>query len=115
MNIDHRNCDHDATPKARAACRKAHAEAIRSRQVLIADLIEVFNEDTMMQENHWVWYAARRFARYEGDNLNDAADAILTHFYPSGNEETDNHRRANGYIITESHYHMLQITRRAAS
>jgi hypothetical protein len=114
MNIDHRDCDHDATSKARAACRKARAAEASSRATLIQDLIEVFNEKGD-RPNQWVWYAARRFASYEGEDLNEAAAAILDHFRPSGDEARDAHRTRNGYIITDSHYHMLQITLRAAS
>lgn len=116
MNIDHRNCAHEATSKDRAACRKARAEAAASRTTCIADLIEVFNEARYIPSpNHWIWYAAQRFAHYEGTDLNEAAAAILDHFYPSGDEAQDARRRANGYLITESAYHMLQTTLHAAS
>ena len=115
MNIDHRNCDHDATKAARTICRKARAAEASSREVLIQDLIEVFNEGYSPQPNQWVWYAARHFASYKGEDLNEAAAAVLDHFRPSGDEARDSYRRRNGYIITESHYHMLQITLRSAS
>lgn len=115
MNIDHRNCAHEATSKARAACRKARAQAIASRNTCIDDLIEVFNEGYSPSPNYWVFYAATHFASYTGTDLREAADAILTYFYPSGDEATDERRLRNGYTITESAFHMRQITLRVAS
>ena len=109
--IDHTNCDHEATKVARAACRKART----ARTALCAELIEVFNEGSYPTPHHWVWYAARRFAKYEGDDLYEAADSILTHFLPSGDEEKDAYRRRNDYIITEDLHRMRSITLRAAS
>jgi hypothetical protein len=110
--IDHSNCSHDRTARDRAACRASRS----SRQALKADLIRIFNEANYIpSENYWIWYAARHFGSYTGDDLDIAAGAILSYFLPSGDDAQDANRRRNGYTITEDIYTMLRITLRAAS
>jgi hypothetical protein len=114
--LNHTDCPHPATKAARAACRKARAEAATSRANDIDLLLEVFASKAYTDKpGQWVWYAARRFADYQGDDLREAAAAILTYFQPSGDEARDDYRRRNGYTITSSPAHMLSITLRAAS
>lgn len=113
--LNHTDCPHPATKKDRAACRKERAQATATRTAQVADLIEVFTAGWEPHPNHWIWYAARRFASYDGDNLLEAANAILDHFHPSGDAATDDNRRRNGYIITENPHFMRSITLRSAS
>lgn len=110
--MNHTDCDHPRTKAARAACRKARAKV--DTQAL--DLLEVFSiSDYMGRPDHWVFYAARRFASYEGTDRIAAARAVLDYFLPSGDEDRDERRRANGYTITTDLYTMRTITLRAAS
>jgi hypothetical protein len=115
--LDHTDCAHEATKKDRAACRKAHAELadITTRQ--IDDLLEVFAERAsgLASPTHWVFYAARRFADYRGEDPRQAAWAVLEYFTPSGDDEADARRIRNGYTITTNIHTMLRITLRAAS
>ena len=112
MNIDHRNCDHEATSKDRAACRKARA--VRDSRAF--DLIRDFNSTSYQPAtNYWVFYAANKFAGYQGDIVLEAAHAILDYFSPSGDEAKDNRRRANGYLVTDHIPTMLSTTLHAAS
>lgn len=114
--IDHSNCDHDRTPAARAACRKARANEDTFQAALRRELIEVFNSANYIpSSNHWVFYAARRFANYTGDDLDIAAGAVLAYFRPTGDEAQDANRRRNGYTVTTDPRNMLRITLRAAS
>lgn len=111
MTTSHTNCDHEATPRDRAACRKDRAsgiaEAIR--------LLDFLNEGNAFEPDKWVWYGARRFARYEGTDRIEAAKALLLHFAPSGNDLADDARRRNGYTITTDFRTIRSIIFRAAS
>lgn len=78
------------------------------------ELIRVFHSEHEAP-NKWVFYAARRFASYTGSDPIEAAQAVLTHFLPSGDERADARRRANGYTVTTSIHEMRRITLRAAS
>lgn len=113
MTTNHANCDHESTKAARATCRKDRA----SRTSLKANLLTIFASPTFAEEDDakWVWYAARRFANYTGDDLDIAAGAVLAHFLPSGDDAQDANRRRNGYTVTDNIHTMLSITLRAAS
>jgi len=112
--LNHTDCLHPATKAARATCRKATAKAAEYRGYDIDLLLEVFKVDDD-RPTRWVFYAARRFADYQGEDAREAASAILTHFQPSGDEARDDSRRRNGYTITSDPSKMLSITLRAAS
>lgn len=110
--INHANCSHEATPKDRAACRKARA----ARESRAFDLIRDFNSTSYSPAtNYWVFYAANRFAGYQGNVPLEAALAILDYFSPSGDEAKDDRRRANGYLVTDHIPTMLSTTLHAAS
>lgn len=111
MTTAHANCTHPATKADRAACRKAQADG--TAQAL--ELIQVFGSGYDPTPGHWVFYAARRFARYEGSDLTEAATAVLAYFLPSGDEAKDDYRRRNGYTITTDLHTMRSITLRSAS
>ena len=115
--IDHTDCLHEATSKDRAACRKAKADTSAALALAVATLLEVFASRTMDwdSDTKWVFYAARRFASYEGSDATEAATAVLSYFAPSGDEDRDRNRKANGYTITTDPHTMVSITLRAAS
>lgn len=115
--LDHTDCAHEATKKDRAACRKAHAELAEITTRQIDDLLEVFasRASYLSSPTYWVFWAARQFAHYKGDDPRQAAWAVLEYFTPSGDEEADNRRRRNGYTITTNIHTMLSITLRCAS
>jgi len=113
--IDHTNCDHDRTSAARAICRKARATQVDAKAKAIAELLKVLDEGYTPRPNHWVFYGASHFAQVEVDTPEEAADALLAHFAPSGDEATDARRRANGYIITTDAHEIRRIILRAAS
>lgn len=94
--IDHTNCDHEATPRDRAACRKAQAEAAAATEVLIQALFAAMPEGEL---HDWLLRGAYTFASYEGSDRREAAEALLSYFGPVGEAE-DARRRANGYIVT---------------
>jgi len=108
----HANCTHPATKAARATCRKNRA-AGPSAQVL--ELIEVLNRGYSPRPNHWVFFAASRFAQIHTDDVFAAAEAVLAYFAPSGDDAQDDRRRRNGYIITQDPYQIRLIAGRAAS
>lgn len=103
---NHTNCEHDRTPAARAACRKA-----RKNLAHIEARIELIN----VLGAEWVLKAAWRFGSLQTTDVVDAADAILGYFAPSGDEARDRGRRANGYIITTSAREIRSIVLRSFS
>lgn len=115
--LDHTECAHEATKAARATCRRNRAKALDYHNKDIDLLLEVFRSKATYTDrpDQWVWWAARNFTSYKGEDVREAASAILTHFHPSGDEALDNRRKANGYIITTMPHTMLSITLRAAS
>lgn len=111
--LNHASHDHPATSAARAACRKALA---KSQATTKRDrLIMVMGQDYCPTPNHWLFYAARRFAGYMDSDINLAAEAVLAHFAPSGDKAADARRLQNGYMITEDPYTIRSITLRCAS
>lgn len=114
--IDHTDCPHEATSKARAACRKDRAslETLINAQVdaLLAASAEkaMFGDDTK-----WVFYGARRFADFDGTDAREAAAALIAYFAPTGDADQDARRRANGYLVTEDPATMISTVLRAAS
>src|SRR6478752_6389400 len=111
--INHASHNHPATSAARAACRKtlaASQDATKRER-----LIMVMGEGFQTQPGQWLYYAARRFAGYQGQDDMEAAAAILTFFASSGDEAKDQRRVANGYTITSDPYLIRSITMRAAS
>lgn len=107
----HANCTHPATKAARAACRKATAKG-PSAEVL--ELIRVMNLG-YSTPNRWVFYAASRFAKVNTSDVFTAAEAVLAHFAPSGDEAQDSRRIRNGYIVTDDPHTILRVTLRSAS
>ena len=80
------------------------------------ELIRVLNEGYAPRPNYWVFYAVTAFC--DGlvtNDVNEAADAVLAYFAPSGDERTDTRRRDNGYTITTNPYTIRRIILRRAS
>lgn len=115
--LNHTDCPHPATKADRAACRKARAAADLRAAQDIDLLLEVFRSKAMTTDrpDQWVWYAARAFTSYEGEDVREAAAAILTHFRPTFDEARDTARIRNGYTLTSNPTEMLHITLRRAS
>lgn len=117
MNNDaprsHADCDHERTPAARAACRKARKAAAAERVEARASLIKALGGD--MQYDRWVFKAASRFGKVRTSDIDEAADAVLDYFLPSGDDDKDARRRANGYTITTSPHTMRSIILRSFS
>lgn len=110
---DHSTHDHDATPAARAACRKAVAAASSAHNAARDALIAAFAAKS--DYRNWLSYAAGRFAQVRTEDPIVAAEAVMTYFFPSGDEAYDARRRANGYTVTTDVNLIVHITLRAAS
>lgn len=104
----HADCDHDLTPAARAACRKVRKAAIAAHIEERANLIQVLR-------NEWVFKAASRFGKVRTDDINEAADAVIAYFAPSGDDDKDARRRANGYTVTTNAHTIRSIVLRSFS
>lgn len=112
MTTAHANCLHESTKADRAACRKATADLMVRAQTLIS----VLDADNITSAD-WVGYAASRFADVDlrtTDRL-DQALAVLAYFAPTGDDDRDARRRANGYTITTDPRTIRSIILRAAS
>lgn len=85
MTNAHANCDHPATKTARAKCRK---EAFISSSTAKAEAIALVNHFREMNasrspwapEDEWTFKAAAKFGRYHGDDVYEAAAALLSYF-----------------------------------
>jgi V8-like Glu-specific endopeptidase len=90
-NTTHSNCSHEATPSARATCRKAR----QARTAEVAAARAIIGSD-------WALTAAHDWTDYKGDDDFEATAAVLAYFAPSGDDRKDARRLADGYIITTS-------------
>lgn len=119
--MTHTDCTHPATKAGRAACRKAKAK----REELgldtepridteARDLLAVLNEGAT-ELDRWVNYAARAFCDMTEGTATEKARAILDYFAPSGDDQADARRRANGYTITTDPRTIRSIILRRAS
>jgi hypothetical protein len=113
-NNSHSHCDHDTTKSARAKCRRDAAKAAALIDAQALALIETFDA-RVGTDRDYITRAAFAFTSFqEGDRL-AAAKAVLEYFAPSGDEDHDRSRRANGYTITTSHSEILRIVLRRFS
>ena len=105
MTTTHATCTHDATPAARARCRK-DAREVRALRLLAEDqLIAAF--DAKGEYNDWLSYAARHFASMEYTSQvtrHDLARGVLDYF--------DSPR---AYNRTTNPYEIVSITLHSAS
>ena len=104
----HTNCDHEATPAARAKCRKLRKAAAQAHLDAQAAVIDALGQE-------WLFKAASRFGKVRTSDSLEAADAVIAYFFPSGDEDKDARRRANGYTVTTSAYEIRRIVLRSFS
>lgn len=119
--IDHKDCLHEATSKDRAACRKARASQDAAHEVLIQALLDAMPENDGLGYD-WLMRGASIFGGYAGHEVlktpitrREAAEALLSYFGPSGDEDRDARRRANGYTVTTSASQIRSIILRRCS
>jgi hypothetical protein len=119
--MTHRDCYHEATKAARTACRReraaqAQAEVATQAARLVAanELIEVLGADWVKKGA--ITYTDFTYADSQAPGADlEAALALLAYFAPSGDEDRDRRRRANGYTITTSPYEIRRIILRRFS
>lgn len=117
----HRDCYHDATKNERAKCRRERAQAAQVEAAERAARLIAANELIVVLGANWVTKGAITFTDFTyadsqapGADL-EAALALLAYFAPSGDEDHDRRRRANGYTITTSAYEIRRIILRRFS
>ena len=112
-NTAHANCDHEATKAARAACRKARNSKAAAHEALIQALFEAMPAEGDYKD--WLLYGGSAFGGVHTSDRREAAEALLAYFAPSGDEDRDARRRANGYTVTTSASTIRSIILRRAS
>ena len=117
----HADCYHDSTKSDRAKCRRERAQTAQVEAAAHAARLIAANELIGVLGANWVTKGAITFADFTyadsqapGADL-EAALALLAYFAPSGDEDTDRRRRANGYTITTSAYEIRRIILRRFS
>lgn len=117
----HSECYHDATKAARAQCRRERAQAEEIEAAAQAARLVAANELIEVLGASWVTKGAITFTdfTYADSQVPEAevpaALALLAYFAPSGDEDYDRRRRANGYTITTSAYEIRRIILRRFS
>lgn len=117
----HADCYHDSTKSDRAKCRRERAQAAQAEVAERAARLVAANELIEVLGANWVTKGAITFTDFTyadsqapGADL-EAALALLAYFAPSGDEDHDRRRRANGYTITTSAYEIRRIILRRFS
>lgn len=117
----HADCYHDSTKSERAKCRRNRAQVAQVEAAERAARLIAANELIGVLGANWVTKGAITFTDFTyadsqapGADL-EAALALLAYFAPSGDEDHDRRRRANGYTITTSAYEIRRIILRRFS
>lgn len=120
-NTSHADCYHDSTKSERAKCRRERAQAAQAEAAAHAARLIAANELIEVLGANWVTKGAITFTDFTyADSQAPGADveaalALLAYFAPSGDEDADRRRRANGYTITTSAYEIRRIILRRFS